>query len=218
MDFDWGAFYAGFLLSIGLIVAIGPQNAFVIRKGLKKRHVLLSTTICFLSDALLIGLGAGGFGALLEHGGTLSLVVTGVGVVFLFWYGAKSFKDALHPKTMTSADIEKAGSKTRGKEWPIVVLTLLAFTFLNPHVYIDTLLIIGGVSAQYELPARYFFAAGAILASGVWFYGIGYGAGFFSKAFQNPKAWRILDIFVGIIMWAAAGYLAYDQYQHLFNT
>lgn len=215
MAFDWAAFYAGFLLSIGLIVAIGPQNAYVIRKGLKKRHVLLSTTLCFLSDALLIALGAAGVGELLQSGGTWSFVITGAGVLFLFWYGAKSFKDALHPKTLTEEDLENAGAKSRGKEWPVVVLTLLAFTFLNPHVYVDTLLIIGGVSAQYALPARTFFAAGAILASGVWFYGIGYGAGFFSKAFQNPGAWRVLDVFVGIIMWVAAGYLAYDQYLHI---
>jgi len=215
MGFDWAAFYAGFLLSIGLIVAIGPQNAFVIRKGLKKRHVFLSTTICFLSDALLISLGAAGVGALIQAGGVISLIITGMGVLFLIWYGAKSFKDALHPKTLTEQDIETAGAKTRGKEWPLVVLALLAFTFLNPHVYVDTFLIIGGIAAQYELPARYFFAGGAILASAVWFYGIGYGAGFFSKTFQNPKAWRILDVFIGIIMWGAAGYLAWDEYGHL---
>lgn len=100
----------------------------------------------------------------------------------------------------------------------MVVAALLAFTFLNPHVYVDTLLIIGGVAAQYEMDARYYFTVGAVLASGVWFYGIGYGAGFFSKTFQNPKAWRILDIFIGIIMFAAAGYLAWDQYQHFTGT
>lgn len=215
MDVNWGAFYAGFLLSIGLIVAIGPQNAYVLRKGLKKRHVFLSTTLCFFSDALLIALGAGGVGALIQEGGTLSLIITLAGVAFLFWYGAKSFKDALHPKTMTEADIEHAGDKTKGKDWRVVVLTLLAFTFLNPHVYIDTLLVLGGVAAQNELPARYYFATGAILASAVWFYGLGYGAGFFSKAFQNPKAWRILDIFIGFIMWGTAGYLAYDAFTHL---
>lgn len=213
---DWGAFYAGFILSIGLIVAIGPQNAYVIRKGLKKRHVLLSTTICFLSDALLISLGAAGVGALLQTGGTLTLIVTGAGVLFLFWYGAKSFYEALHPKILTKADIEKAGARTKGKEWPLVVLSLLAFTFLNPHVYIDTLLIIGGVSAQYQLPDRYLFAAGAILASGVWFYGIGYGAGFFSRAFESQTAWRVLDTLIGFIMWGAAAYLAYEQYRHYF--
>lgn len=211
------AFYAGFLLSLGLIVAIGPQNAYVIRKGLKRRHVFLVTTICFLSDAMLIALGAGGVGALLQQGGPLSLVITLVGVLFLFWYGAKSFKDAFHPKTLTKKDIEQAGGKARGQEWPMVVLTLLAFTYLNPHVYVDTLVVLGGVAAQYEAPFRPYFASGAILASAVWFYGIGYGAGFFSKAFQNQKAWQILDVCIGVIMWAAAAYLAYDQYQHVFG-
>ena len=218
MAFDWAAFNAGFLLSIGLIVAIGPQNAYVIRKGLRKRHVFLSTTICFLSDALLIGLGAAGVGALLQEGGTISLIVTAIGVLFLFWYGAKSFYEALNPKIMSKDDIERAGAGTKGKEWPIVVLTLLAFTFLNPHVYVDTLLIIGGVSSHYELPGRYFFAVGAILASGVWFYGLGYGAGFFSKAFENPTAWRILDTLIGFIMWGAAAYLAYEQYGDYLAT
>ena len=96
-----------------------------------------------------------------------------------------------------------------------MVLTVLAFTYLNPHVYIDTLVILGGLSAQYEMPARLYFAAGAIIGSAVWFYGIGYGAGFFSKTFENPKAWRILDIFVGVIMWGAAGYLAFEQFKVL---
>jgi len=213
MESIWGAFYAGFLLSIGLIVAIGPQNAYVIRKGLKKRHVFLSTTLCFISDAFLIALGAAGVGALLRTGGLFSLVISVIGILFLFWYGAKSFKDALHPKTMTRADIEQAGAETRGKDWPIVVLTLLAFTFLNPHVYVDTLLIIGATAANYENPFRTYFAGGAILASALWFYGIGYGAGFFSRTFENPKAWRALDLLVGFIMWGAAGYLAFQQYK-----
>ncbi|MCH8081049.1 MAG: amino acid transporter [Proteobacteria bacterium] len=215
MESTWAALYAGFLISLGLILAIGPQNAYVIRKGLKKRHVFLVTTLCFLSDALLIALGAAGVGALLQDGGILSLVITGAGVLFLFWYGAKSFKDAFHPTTMTKEDIKEAGKQAQGKGWGIVVLTVLAFTYLNPHVYIDTLVILGGLSAQYEMPARLYFVAGAIIGSAVWFYGIGYGAGFFSKTFENPKAWRILDIFVGIIMWGAAGYLAFEQFKVL---
>lgn len=200
---------------MGLIIAIGPQNAYVIRKGLKKRHVFLATTVCFLSDALLIALGAAGVGALLQEGGIASLIISAAGVLFLFWYGAKSFKDAFHPHTLTRKDIQMAGKEAQGKGWPVVLFTLLAFTYLNPHVYIDTLIIIGGVSAEYEAPARLYFAAGAIAASGVWFYGIGYGAGFFSKAFENPKAWRVLDVFIGLIMWTAAGYLAY---KHLWNA
>ncbi len=215
METTWAALANGFLISLGLIVAIGPQNAYVIRKGLKKRHVFLVTTLCFLSDAVLIALGAAGVGALLQEGGTLSLVISVIGVLFLFWYGAKSFKDALHPTTLTKADISKAGKGAQGKGWGMVVLTVLAFTYLNPHVYIDTLVILGGLSAQYETPARLYFAAGAILGSAVWFYGIGYGAGYFSKTFENPKAWRILDIFIGIIMWAAAGYLAFEQFKVL---
>ena len=212
MESNLAALVNGFLLSMGLIVAIGPQNAYVIRKGLVKRHVFLVTTLCFLSDALLIALGATGVGALLQEEGPVSLVITVVGVLFLFWYGAKSFKDALHPTTMTKKDISEAGKEAKGKGWFIVVLTVLAFTYLNPHVYIDTLVILGVTAAEFELPMRLYFAGGAILGSAVWFYGIGYGAGMFSKTFENPKAWRILDLLIGVIMWAAAGYLAFKHF------
>ncbi len=117
METTWAALANGFLISLGLIVAIGPQNAYVIRKGLKKRHVFLVTTLCFLSDALLIALGAAGVGALLQEGGTLSLVISVIGVLFLFWYGAKSFKDALHPSTLTIDDIRMAGKGAQVKGW-----------------------------------------------------------------------------------------------------
>jgi L-lysine exporter family protein LysE/ArgO len=200
----------GFLISLGLIVAIGPQNAYVIRKGLKKRHVFLVTTICFLSDAALIVLGAAGVGALLKEGSLAAAIVSLAGGLFLLWYGAMSFKDAIHPKTLTHKDLEEAGKGAQGKDWPVVVLTVLAFTFLNPHVYVDTLVVLGGLSATYEPAVRPYFATGAITASAAWFYGIGYGAGFFSKTFENPKAWRILDLFVAVIVWAAAGYLFWE--------
>ena len=209
MESNLAALTNGFLLSMGLIVAIGPQNAYVIRKGLVKRHVFLVTTLCFLSDALLIALGAAGVGTLLQEGGTLSLIIAIVGILFLFWYGAKSFEDAIHPKIMTEKDINEAGKNAQGKGWGVVVLTVLAFTYLNPHVYVDTLVILGVTAAEFEMPMRLYFTAGAILGSAVWFYGIGYGAGFFSKTFENAMAWRILDLIVGLIMWAAAGYLAW---------
>lgn len=208
----------GFLISLGLIVAIGPQNAYVIRKGLKQRHVFLVTTICFVSDALLIALGAAGVGALLQQGTAAAAVVSLVGGLFLLWYGAVSFKDALHPKTLTQKDIAEAGKQAHGKDWPVVVLTVLAFTFLNPHVYVDTLVVLGGLSATYEDAERLYFAAGAIAASAAWFYGIGYGAGFFSKTFENPAAWRILDLFVAIVVWAAAVYLIWEPIEWYLNS
>jgi len=208
----------GFLISLGLIVAIGPQNAYTIRKGLRKRHVFLVTTLCFLSDALLIGIGAAGVGALLKEGTLATAIVSLVGGLFLLWYGALSFKDALHPKTLTQKDIAEAGKRAQGKDWTAVVLTVLAFTFLNPHVYIDTLVVLGGLAATYEAAERLYFALGAIAASGVWFYGIGYGAGFFSKTFENPTAWRILDLFVAAVVWAAAVYLIWEPIQWYMNS
>ncbi|HXV73802.1 MAG TPA: LysE/ArgO family amino acid transporter [Sphingomonadales bacterium] len=208
----------GFLISLGLIVAIGPQNAYIIRKGLRKRHVFLVTSICFVSDALLIALGAAGIGALLQEGTLAAAVVSLVGGLFLLWYGAMSFRDALHPKPLTRKDIEEAGKQAQGKDWPVVVLTVLAFTFLNPHVYVDTLVVLGGLAATYETAERLYFTAGAITASGVWFYGIGYGAGFFSKTFENPKAWRILDLFVAAVVWAAAVYLIWEPIEWYLNS
>lgn len=212
MESLWAAVLNGFVISLGLIVAIGPQNAYVIRKGLKKRHVFLVTSLCFLSDAFLIALGTGGVGALLREGGALETVVTAAGVLFLLWYGAKSFRDALHPTTLTKEDIREAGKEAQGKGWALAGLTALALTFLNPHMYVDTLVILGGLAAQYDAPERTYFTVGAIIGSAVWFYGIGYGAGFFSKTFENPKAWRILDLLIGLIMWGAAAYLAYEHF------
>lgn len=211
------AFINGLIIALGLIVAIGPQNAYVIRKGLRKRHVFLVTTLCFLSDALLIALGAAGVGALLKEGSLATHLMSLAGGIFLLWYGSLSLKDAIHPKTMTRRDIEEAGKSAHGKQWPVVVLTVLAFTYLNPHVYIDTLVVLGGLAAKYEWPARLYFTTGAIAGSGIWFYGIGYGAGFFSKTFENPKAWRLLDLFVWAVVWSAAVYLLWDPVKAFFG-
>lgn len=212
MESNLAALGNGFLLSIGLIVAIGPQNAYVIRKGLVKRHVFLVTTACFLGDAVLILLGTGGVGTLLVEGEPLALVVTALGVIFLLWYGGKSLMDAVRPHPLTQADIEAAGKKAHGKGWLPALLMALALTFFNPHAYIDTLVILGGVAAHFTLEPRIYFTVGAILGSAVWFYGIGFGAGFFSKTFENPKAWRVLDLMVWIIMWGGAGYLTWTHF------
>lgn len=198
------AFFQGLLLSFGLIIAIGPQNAYVIRKGLKRRHVFVVATTCFLGDALLIALAAGGVGAIAGGEGTLSTVLTLGGVAFLLWFGTRSFLKARKPKAMTGKEIGEAGSQVQGKGWGSAVWMALALTFLNPHAYLDTLVIIGGVSVQFEMEPRIYFAAGAILASGIWFYAIGYGARLLSNLFQSPKAWQVLDIIIGIIMYTAA--------------
>ena len=212
MESNLAAIGNGFVLSMGLIIAIGPQNAYVIRKGLVKRHVFLVATACFLGDVVLILLGAGGVGALLVEGEPLALVVTALGVMFLLWYGWKSLKDAITPHPLTPADIEYAGKKAHGKGWVPALLMALALTFFNPHAYIDTLIILGGVAAHYTLEPRLYFTLGAIAASGFWFYGLGFGAGFFSKTFENPKAWRVMDLLVWSIMWGAAGYLAWTHF------
>jgi L-lysine exporter family protein LysE/ArgO len=200
-------FIKGFLVSIGLVVAIGPQNAYLLRKGLKQRDVFVVATTCFLGDAFLLILAAGGVGALISQDGQLSYLLSWCGGLFLLWFGARSFRQMLKPSVISSDDVEQAGLAAQGKGTKAAIIMCLALTFLNPHVYVDTLVIIGGISSIYDGMDRWYFAAGAILASAVWFYGLGYGAKALQPIFQKKRAWQVLDGFVGIIMWSMAYYL-----------
>lgn len=200
-------FLKGFFVSIGLVVAIGPQNAYLLRKGLKQRDVFAVATTCFLGDAFLLLLATGGVGALINEDGNLGHFLAWGGGLFLLWFGFKSFRDMLNPCPITDEDVENAGLSAQGRGTKAAILMCLALTFLNPHVYVDTLVIIGGISSIYEGNERWYFAAGAILASATWFYGMGYGAQALKPIFQNKRSWQILDGFVGFIMWGMAYYL-----------
>ena len=211
MHFDGLLFLNGFLVSLGLIVAIGPQNAYVLRKGLVKRHVFWVTTVCFLSDALLIVIAAAGVGTLLTQNPTLASAAAWGGAAFLTWFGWVSFKAARNPQVLSDREIGEAGLEARGKGAGAVIVMALALTYLNPHVYLDTLVILGSMAAQYDGAHRAAFTAGAVLASAVWFYGLGYGAAFLAPAFSKPAAWRILDSVIGVIMWSVAAALVWSE-------
>lgn len=192
---------AGFLLGASLIIAIGAQNAFVLRQGLKREYVFVVCLICALSDALLIAAGVAGLGSIVQRSETAIQVVTIGGALFLFAYGALAFRRAVRPEALEAAT-GRAG--TLGA----AVAAALAFTFLNPHVYLDTVLLLGGLSGRYSGEARFVYGAGATLASFIWFFGLGYGARLLSPLFARPAAWRILDIGIGIVMWSIAAGLA----------
>lgn len=209
--FDSLLFLNGFLVSLGLIVAIGPQNAYVLRKGLVKRHVFWVATVCFLSDALLIVIAAAGVGTLLTKDQTLASIAAWGGAAFLLWFGWVSFKAARNPQVLGDEEIGEAGSDARGKGLGAAVVMALALTFLNPHVYLDTLVILGSMAAQYDGAHRLAFTTGAVTASAVWFYGLGYGAAYLAPAFRKPTAWRILDNAIGVIMWSVAVALVWSE-------
>lgn len=188
----------GFLIGLGLIVAIGAQNAFVLRQGLMHRHVLAVTTVCALSDALLIVAGVAGLGTLVQSSPRLLTVATLGGAAFLAVYGLLAARRALHPGVLVAAG---DGS---GKGLKATLAAALAFTFLNPHVYLDTVVLVGSLSGQFSGAARWAFAAGAMIASALWFYGLGFGARLVAPVFARPGAWRVLDGLIALVMWAIA--------------
>ena len=184
---------SGFLLGASLIIAIGAQNAFILRQGLLRRHVFILCLICAASDAALIALGVGGLGTLVSQAPMLITAVTIGGVLFLGTYAAIAFRRALHPEAMTAANTGNGGLKA-------AVAACLAFTFLNPHVYLDTVVLLGSLSARFEGAGRIAYGAGAVLASFVWFFALGYGARLLEPVFARPAAWRVLDIVIGLVM------------------
>lgn len=182
----------------GLIVAIGSQNAFVLRQGLKREHVFWVAVVSSLSDVLLILLGTLGLGTVLSSSPLLIQLATWGGALFLFWYGYRSFRSTLKPQTLELSK-QRRPSNLRG-----VMLATLAFSLLNPHVYLDTVVLIGSVAAKESLEGRALFALGASIASILWFFGLAYGAGRLTPLFSNPRAWQILDALVGVTMWMIA--------------
>jgi len=192
-----GPFISGFLLGGSLIVAIGAQNAFILRQGLLRQHVFMLCLVCALSDAVLIAAGVGGLGMLVARFPLLLTAVTIGGALFLFAYALLALRRALDPRALEAA---RGGEANLG----VALAACLAFPFLNPHVYLDTVLLIGSISATHEGVARIAFGAGAAAASFVWFFGLGYGARLLQPLFARPSAWRILDLVIAAVM-AAIG-------------
>lgn len=190
------AFPAGFALGFSLILAIGAQNAFVLRQGLRGEHVFWICLTCAISDAILITAGVAGFGSLATHIPWFEPVMRYGGALFLFFYGLVNLRSAWRGgEALVAAD-------GRGRRLGASLMTVLAFTWLNPHVYLDTVVLIGSISAQYA--DRIQFGLGAVLSSFVFFFGLGYGARFLAPVFARPRSWQILDVLIAIIMWGIA--------------
>ena len=186
-------FFSGFTLTLSLIFAIGAQNAFVLKQGLKQQHVFLVCIICAASDAVLIAAGVSGFGLMVKEFPAIEVYARYGGGAFLLLYSGKSFWSAFthrHELQPAAVLIESA---------PKIALTCLAFTWLNPHVYLDTVVLLGSVSLQYEAD-KLEFGLGAVSASFVFFFSLGYGARLLAPLFQKPVAWQVLEFLVGIIM------------------
>ena len=193
------ALLAGFLTGLSLILPIGAQNAFVLKLGLMRQHVFVIALICALSDALLILLGTTFVGFALGQNAWALQMVKWFGVAFLLYYGAKAFYNAFNHAKSNSSDT----SLNQSISLKNAVLTCLGFTFLNPHVYLDTFLLLGSISAQYK-PLHYTFAAGAVFASFFWFLSLGYGARVLTPLFKKSVTWIILESAIGVIMWSIA--------------
>ncbi len=190
----------GFLTGFALIVAIGAQNAFVLRQGLRRRHVALVVSVCALSDVVLIVAGVAGIGTVVERAPAVLVVLRWLGAAFLLGYGLLAARRALR-----GGHLEAAADRQLG---PSAVLgTALAFTWLNPHVYLDTVLLLGSVANTHGTTGRWWFGAGASLASAVWFAALGYGARTLSPVFRRPGAWRVLDGGIAVMMVALAASL-----------
>ena len=193
----------GLLTGLTLIVAIGAQNAFVLRQGLTRRHVAPVVLVCAVSDVVLIASGVAGIGTVIEQAPWAINAVRWFGVVFLVAYGIRSLRSARHPQVLAAAD---RGAPTRRA----AVGTALAFTFLNPHVYLDTVLMLGSIANQQGEAGRWWFAVGAMTASVVWFCGLGFGARAGQRLLATPRAWQVLDVLIGLTMLAIAVKLAAD--------
>lgn len=194
------AFFPGFLLGLSLIFAIGAQNAFVLRQGLRLEHVLAVCLTCAVSDAVLITLGVAGFGTAAAILPWMEPILRFGGAAFLILYGLRSFRAALSD----SALLAPSGKAARGL--PATLLTCLAFTWLNPHVYLDTVVFLGSISTQYP-GQKTAFATGATAASFLFFFTLGYGARFLRALLARPAAWRVLELVIGTTMWAIAARL-----------
>lgn len=197
-------FLEGLLLSFGLIAAIGPQNAFVIRQGLKRQFVFTTALLTSLCDALLILVGVLGVGQILAQNKFLKLALVIGGAIFLSIYGIKSLLRAFKKETL-KVDSSKAAILSHKK----IILQAISFSLLNPHAILDTTVIIGSVSAQYPIDGVWKFACGAISASFLWFFMLCYGAKSLSGYLQKPIVWKIIDISIGVVCLCIAGSLLF---------
>lgn len=196
-----GSYLAGMLTGLSLIVAIGAQNAFVLKQGLLRQHVFWVSLFCAVSDALLIAAGVAGAGAIAERAPWFLWAMRWGGAAFLIWYGFKSARAAWVGGESLRAAGQAPASLGR------TLATIAALTWLNPHVYLDTVVLLGAVSSTY--PDRLSFALGAMSGSFLFFFSLGYGARLLAPLFAKPAAWRVLDALVAAVMWLIAATLIF---------
>jgi L-lysine exporter family protein LysE/ArgO len=187
----------GFVTGGGLIIAIGAQNAFLLAQGVRRQYHWPIALLCSLSDALLICLGVLGMGALISESPMMLELARIVGALFLFYYGYRALRSALQPGGL---DMARRGAGSLKS----ALLTTLAVSLLNPHAYLDTVVLVGSIATQYGDSLRYWFGAGAVLASFAWFLMLGMGAPKLAPLFRDPRAWRLLDSLVCLMMWGIA--------------
>jgi len=199
------ALIPGFLTGLSLIVAIGAQNAFVIRQGLLRSHVPLVVAVCSISDALLIYLGTGGLGRIVQSNPNLLALIRWFGVCYLTWFGIKSLRSAFKENQLLAKGQAESS-------WKTILASVLALTYLNPHVYLDTVIFVGSIANQFHSD-KWFFAFGASMASVVWFSAIGFGARAASHLMSKPTFWKILDLSISIVMFSIAITLALFKFK-----
>ncbi len=204
------SFLQGIGVGGGLIIAIGAQNAFVLSQGVRRNFPLQTAVVCSICDATLILLVVSGVGALVATHPLLAQLATWFGAIFLLWYGGRSFRSAVNGNGLTASD-EAIPSRRK------LLLATLALTLLNPHVYLDTIVLVGSLSGQLAQAERYLFGAGAMTASVIWFFSLSLGAGFHAPLFRKPLAWRCLDGLVCLTMWSIALSLLWPELKsHLY--
>lgn len=194
-------FVQGLLLSLGLIVAIGAQNAFVLRQGLRREHVAPVVAFCALADAVLITAGVLGMAQALGRHPALAQAMALAGAAFLAWYGWQALQRARHASQLQAAD--GGAGLSRGA----ALAQAAAFTLLNPHVYLDTVLLVGSIGAQQPAGLQGWFIAGSSIASLGWFTALGFGARWLAPLFARPRAWQVLDALIGLTMWVLTAML-----------
>ncbi|WP_105233680.1 arginine exporter ArgO [Escherichia albertii] len=202
-------YFQGIALGAAMILPIGPQNAFVMNQGIRRQYHIMTALLCALSDLLLICAGVFGGSALLMQSPWLLALVTWGGVAFLLWYGFGAFKNAMSSNT----ELVSAGMMKQGR-WKIIV-TMLAVTWLNPHVYLDTFVVLGSLGGQLAPEPKRWFALGTISASFLWFFGLALLAAWLAPRLRTANAQRIINIIVGGVMWFIALQLAKDGIAHV---
>lgn len=194
-------YLVGLMTGLSLIVAIGAQNAFVLRHGLRGEHILAVCLTCALSDAILIVMGVTGFGRITALLPWLAEAMRYAGAAFLILYGARSLRSALSSDAALVVET-RHGRNGLGR----TILACLAITWLNPHVWLDTVVLLGAISTRFD-DARFAFAAGAVSGSFLFFFALGYGARLLRPVFARPSSWRVLELVIALVMWGIAASL-----------